>query len=230
MKVQYSHTQAVKYSKFAEGAFSWNFLEKQILKKHLEPVINSDKKILDAGCGTGRSTQLIVKLGAKEDNIIGTDVSSEMLNIAKESIQNIKFVRSDLAQLNLKNESVDIIVSNMVLHYLSLKELKAVTSNFYKWLTPGGYLLYVVVHPFRFKSNYDEYFVDSRKIEKTPWGTRNKYFPKKISDYINATINSGFELISVEEPIPVKTGRKVNPKEYKKYSTIPTRLVIKAKK
>jgi len=229
MKVKYTSTQAKKYEKFIENSFGWKYLEKPVLEKHLKPILSNTKKILDAGCGTGKSIELLIKLGAKEGNILGTDISQDMLNIAQKKLPNINFIQADLPELTLEKNSLDIILSNMMLQYLSKEEWQNVTKKFSKWLVKGGTLIFIVVHPVRFMSHYSNYFNEKSETEKTPWNTVIEYYPKKASDYINAVINAGLDVVCVEEPEPEKKRTK-STKDFKKYFTRPTRLMIKAVK
>lgn len=228
MKIKYSGKQASKYVQFAEGSFSWQFLEKPVIEKHLKPILKCDSKVLDAGCGTGRTIKLLLDLGAKSKNLIGADISPDVLEIARKSFPEIELIQADLANLKLPNKSLDLVLSNMTFHYMDQKDFEKTIRNVSKWLVRGGYLFFIAVHPLRFLSNYDRYFINETKMEKTPWGTEIEYFPKKLSDYINTVINSGFTLITVEEPMPISKKAKEYPKEYKKYTSAPTRLLVKA--
>lgn len=230
MKVKYSGTQAQKYKQFAEKSFSWKYLEKPVIQSHLKNKVDSSKKILDAGCGTGRSTRLLLDLGAKEENILATDISPAMLRQARRLFSGVKFIESDLVNLDFKENCFDIILSNMVLHYIDQKNLEKVIKKFASWLTSSGYLLFIVVHPLRFPENYSSYFEDGPKTEKTPWNTLIEYYPKKVSDYVNSVIESGLELLSLEEPKPLSESVQADSVEFNKYSSIPSRLVIEAKK
>ncbi len=230
MKVKYSGKQLGKYAQFAADSYSWKFLEKPAIERHLKHLLNNDTRVLDAGCGTGRTIKLLLHLGIQEKNLTGADISSEALNIARKFFPNLKLIRTNLPNLKLKNNSLDLVLSNMTFHYLNQKDFNRTIKNISKWLVNGGYLYYVVVHPLRFISNYKEYFVNKVKEEKTPWGTKIEYYPKKLSDYISTTINTNFDLVAVEEPTPVGKAAKKNKVEYKKYSTFPTRLLVKAVK
>ncbi len=230
MNIRYSGRQGQKYAQFAEKLFSWKYLEKPVIESHLKTLVVSHKRVLDAGCGTGRSTSLLLNLGFTKEHIVATDISSNMLEIAQSSLPRVKFIESDLLKLDFNDNSFDIILSNMVLHYLNQDDSRMIIKKFYNWLDHGGYLLFIVVHPFRFPANYSQYFDNEAKVEKTPWGTTMEYYPKKISDYVNAVIESGFELLKVDEPQALVEGKVESSEEYTKYSSIPTRLVIKAKK
>jgi ubiquinone/menaquinone biosynthesis C-methylase UbiE len=230
MKVKYSGKQATKYAQIADELYSWKFLEKPAIERHLKPLLKSNTKVLDAGCGMGRTIELILDLGVKEKNLIGSDISSDMLKVARKLFPNIKFLRANLPDLKLRNDSLDVVVSNMTLHYLNQKDFKKTIKNISKWLVKEGWLFFIVVHPLRFSSNYSDYNKKKVKVEKTPWGTEIEYYPKKISEYINEVINSGFELTCVEEPTPAGSQAKKNVEDFIKYSSIPTRLLVKARK
>ena len=230
VQVKYSGKQAAKYVQFAEKSYSWKFIERPSLERHLKPVLKNSFRALDAGCGTGRTLKLLLDLGLQEKNLIGVDVSPEMLRLARESFPDTRLIQADLANLRLPPKSLDLVVSDMVFHYLSGEDFKRTIESTSKWLVRGGYLLFIVVHPLRFASNYMAYFSDEPGIEKTPWGTKIEYYPKRFSDYIDTVLDSGFVLLRVEEPAPRGKEAQENKKEYKKYSSAPTRLLIKATK
>ena len=78
--------------------------------------------ILDLGCGTGN---LIIKLAKEfpESEIIGVDISTEILRIAKENVekqvinQKIKFEIGNAESLPFPNDSISLIVSSLSLHH-----------------------------------------------------------------------------------------------------------------
>jgi ubiquinone/menaquinone biosynthesis C-methylase UbiE len=47
--------QAVEYSDFANSSFSWLYLEKPLMDKVMSMVSVKNPKVLDAGCGMGRT-------------------------------------------------------------------------------------------------------------------------------------------------------------------------------
>jgi ubiquinone/menaquinone biosynthesis C-methylase UbiE len=179
MKIGYSGEQVRKYADFAEDSYSWRFLERSTMRKHLKSLVKENSHILDAGCGTGRSIRPLLELGAKPDNLIGTDISPEMLEIAQNAFPNVKFIQNNLQDLKLKKNCLDIVVSNMTFHYLNLKDFERTIKNISNWLVEGGICFFIVVHPLRFVNNHAEYFDDKIKMLKTTWGTEMEYYPKK---------------------------------------------------
>ncbi|MFA4931261.1 MAG: class I SAM-dependent methyltransferase, partial [Patescibacteria group bacterium] len=147
MDIKYTGDEALRYAKFIEKSFSWDFLEKPIIEERIKPLISDRTKILDAGCGSGRTVGLLMEMGARAENILATDVSPHMLKLAQDNYPGANFIESDLANLELPKESIDIVLSNMVLQYLDDNDLQKALNIFYHNLKSGSYLLFITVHP-----------------------------------------------------------------------------------
>src|SRR5919108_3231448 len=77
-------------------------------------------KVLDVGCGDGSFIKSMVMTGI-DANIIGTDVSLSMINIAKKNLNypRVELFLADAFKLPLKSESkFDLIHIDSVLHHL----------------------------------------------------------------------------------------------------------------
>lgn len=76
--------------------------------------ICKDKIVLDAGCGTGKFLNILEKDSQK---YIGIDLSEKQLDKAKSKSkkETSEFVCSNLSNINLKNDKVDLIVCSWVL-------------------------------------------------------------------------------------------------------------------
>ena len=75
---------------------------------------------LDAGCGNGRYTLALKKLGMKK--VVGIDFSERNLRDAKKrikkiGIKNVEFKKASVLSLPFKNNSFDFVFSNGVLHH-----------------------------------------------------------------------------------------------------------------
>lgn len=112
-----------------EIAFIQNFLSK------------NDNKILDIACGTGRHLIELKRIGY---DIIGVDISEKMLQIAKNKINNlkynIKFIQSNMQNLPLINQSIDMIIClfSSFCHLLTHVSQQKATSEIYRILRKGG--------------------------------------------------------------------------------------------
>lgn len=86
-------------------------LEKKAIIKLINSVDNLDT-VLDIPCGTGRITQLLLDLGY---NVIGADVSKDMIKIAQKKLNNydnlLDLYHCDLTNLPFENGKFDCITS-----------------------------------------------------------------------------------------------------------------------
>jgi ubiquinone/menaquinone biosynthesis C-methylase UbiE len=86
--------------------------------EHLESIGVKDKKTLDIGCGDGRHAKLLHEMGSS--NVIGVDINEQMIKMAIENNRGVGNMSFEVASGdNLQNEdnSVDVVISNFVLHY-----------------------------------------------------------------------------------------------------------------
>ena len=78
----------------------------------VEASMNKDVTILDLGTGTGFLARIVLK---HDFNVIGLDISEDMLAVAKKKAPDTTLVRGDAERIPLKDDSVDLIVSRWVL-------------------------------------------------------------------------------------------------------------------
>ncbi|MBI3354053.1 MAG: class I SAM-dependent methyltransferase [Nitrospirae bacterium] len=80
--------------------------------------VKEGELVLDVSCGTGNYSLELKRRGAR---VIGLDISSEMLSIAKKKAENeglnIDFIRADAAMPPFKNNSFDLITSILILEF-----------------------------------------------------------------------------------------------------------------
>ncbi len=114
--------------------------EFQFVPSYGEDVLNlldlqSARKILDLGCGTGDLTAKIKQSGAE---VIGMDASEEMLSIARTKYPDINFIHEDACALNVKEE-YDAIFSNAVFHWIDDQD--SLLERISRALVKGGELV-----------------------------------------------------------------------------------------
>lgn len=222
--------QAQKYSDFANESFSWSYLEKPLLDNLLSLLPFKNSKILDMGCGMGRTLKYLVDRKIPKENIIGVDICEDMLIIAQKNVPGVKIFKSDLTSFAAKDK-FDLITCTHVLHYLGAKDFKKALKNFYTLLSPGGILFFVITHPVRTtRHNLSEYFKRGWIVDHTPWGTVSPLFLRPVSDIVNETINAGFLIKSLEEPNISTDAKKADLTNYLKYSCCPSRIAVIASK
>ncbi len=125
-----------KYDDIARDWFNkrnkpWNFFLEFLLE--LEHKYETENPIngicCDLGCGTGRHTEL---LSIKSDLYIGTDLSHDMLIIAKENQINkeICFIQQwiccDIEHLPFRQKSITCIISIAVIHHILTEEKRKI--------------------------------------------------------------------------------------------------------
>jgi len=105
--------------------------------------LKKSEKILSVGCGTGELEFLI---GRKGNPIIGTDISSEALSIAKlhkidEKLNNVQFVQSSVLDLPFPDNYFDIGYAIEVFEHIEPDELKKVINEVRRVLKPNAKFL-----------------------------------------------------------------------------------------
>ncbi len=115
-------------------------------------VIKSTKKylkendiVLDFGCGTGKT---IVNIAGDVSEVHAIDISSKMIDVAKEKIEsmglkNVRLDNLDIFDRQLKEDSYDVIISFHVLHLL--EDLDSVLKRVHSLLKKDG--LFISVTP-----------------------------------------------------------------------------------
>tara|TARA_B100000214_G_scaffold358151_1_gene318406 strand:- start:105 stop:1181 length:1077 start_codon:yes stop_codon:yes gene_type:complete len=112
------------------------------------PILLEGLRVLDIGCGSGRDVYLLSQLVGKHGEVIGIDMTSEQLEIAKSyadyhsnkfGFENFNFYQGyieKLDMLDLEAHSFDLVVSNCVLNLSEDKQ--SVLLAIKKLLKPGG--------------------------------------------------------------------------------------------
>ncbi len=100
--------------------------------------LRGDETVLDAGCGTGRVTRLLLER-LPHGRVIAVDASAEMVARAREELAGLRadVRQADLAELVLaEGESVDAVFSNATFHWVP--DHDALFAALAAALYPGG--------------------------------------------------------------------------------------------
>ena len=91
-----------------------NFSDRLIFKMVKEKkLLNENSKVLDIGCGTGRH---LLEFSKFTSYVTGTDISSKMLDYAKEKLKNVseaKFIHGNWMENFTKEKEFDLVFASM---------------------------------------------------------------------------------------------------------------------
>ena len=104
--------------------------------------IKEGDHVLDLGSGAGNDCFVARTLLGESGHVTGLDFTDEMLekansNLQKTGFKNIDFIKGDIENIPLKNNSFDVVISNCVLNLVPDKQ-KAF-GEIYRTLKPGGH-------------------------------------------------------------------------------------------
>ena len=117
-------------------------------RKALYDYINQqDRKILDICTGTAANAIAVANL-KRDAEIIGIDISKEMLNIAakkvkKNGIDNIKLYQMDATDTKFKSKTFDTVLISLVLHEIPEELAEKILLEAKRVLKPEGRLLVI---------------------------------------------------------------------------------------
>ena len=130
--------------------------------------ININDSVLDIGCGAGNSTKIINDTGA---NVIGIDFSQKMIDQANSVYQDITFMQSDAENIPLEDNSIDVVVSNFVVHHLA--QPNKVFEEINRVLKPNGKFAFAVWGPNEEQSSLGAFFqafANHHELSELPHG------------------------------------------------------------
>jgi len=133
----------VDYTGMSEIYDSYRSYADDVIKKIVElGQISPGKKVLDLGCGTGNiSYQIKNKINT---DIIGVDVSTDMLKVARSKSVEVALADIDNQQLPFRDSSFDTVVAAYVIH--QIKNLNFMLSECYRVLRNGVLVLLTSSH------------------------------------------------------------------------------------
>lgn len=108
--------------------------------KHLMPWLpnRNDLTVVDLGSGTGFFTDI---LASQYQNVIGLDISTNMLQFAKANRNKaISWLEADAYKLPLQDNSIDFVYSNLMIQWCD--PLDKVIDEIMRVLKPGGLFIF----------------------------------------------------------------------------------------
>jgi ubiquinone/menaquinone biosynthesis C-methylase UbiE len=174
------------------------------LNKFIKLLGKPPKKILDAGCGTGKDIFYLSSYGYE---LFGVDLSLGMLKealIDTREKSNVHLLREDFRKTSYPDKSFDGVWCSASLVHLPHNEKKIAIEEFYRILKKGGILsigiqnLLNMNRLFRILKSYTKTqtisFLKGIKIGYAYYDKRHWFYPTKLS-LINLIKNTGFEIL-----------------------------------
>lgn len=103
--------------------------------------LHEGERVLDLGSGGGIDVLLSARRVGTSGFVYGVDMTDEMLslaraNAARAGAANVEFLKGEIEDLPLPDESVDVVISNCVVNLSTDKP--AVLAEIFRVLVPGG--------------------------------------------------------------------------------------------
>ena len=163
-------------------------LEQAIVWGILEAV--QPGRALDAACGTGRHARRLTELG---HDVVGVDLTTEMLSRARGRVPQAAFLEGDLRELPVPDGEFDLVVCGLALAHL--EDLGPAVAELARVLRPGGRLVVSLLHPFQAMLGWQAPFVDAS-------GRRGfvREHPHSHSEYLAAFDAHDLRVLGCAEP------------------------------
>lgn len=96
------------------------------------------RSVLDGGCGTGR---VAIELARRGIDVVGTDLDSDMISLARAKAPELSWVQADLSELDLPARFDAIVLAGNVIPYVAAGRRPAAVMACARHLVPGGRLI-----------------------------------------------------------------------------------------
>ena len=226
------------------------YLEKPAMQKLVPKRLGAEVLLL--GCGSGEEIETLRAANLDIAYLQGLDQASGLIDYAKLNYPEYTFVSSALEDW-VPERTYDLIYSSLTFHYV--EEWSKLFAKLSQALKDDGELLFSVQHPVKWGSEttrrksgnkfllgYEKQkttagftvwgdYLTPRRVEDVLFGKIPiTYYHKPISEMVNIFIRSGFEILTMVEPLPLPGTKKSHPDFYETYSKIPLFLIFKLRK
>lgn len=227
-----------------KGRNANDVIEIPTIRKMLPDLTN--KKVLELGCGYGENCEYFLEKGASY--VLGTDISNNMISIAKENIQNknCEFQILPMEDISKINNKFDIIISSLAIHYV--EDFEKLLNDVYNLLNNDGYFIFSQEHPIGTGTilntecnekdhlilgdkNYyivSDYSKNGKRVVNWNHCEVVKYH-RNFSYLINTIIKCNFKIEEILEPVPDEEILKIDSK-FKRQFDKPYFLFVKLSK
>lgn len=106
-------------------------------------IIDSDTQILDLCCGSGQTTQFLLKIS---QNVTGLDASPKSLQRARQNVPLASYVEAFAEEMPFADNLFDVVHTSVALHEMQPQQLRKIINEVYRVLKPGGVFTLVDFH------------------------------------------------------------------------------------
>ncbi|MGW6280529.1 class I SAM-dependent methyltransferase [Kribbella sp. NPDC055071] len=128
-------TVASSYAELVVDGADW---EDEAFDLLVKLVAGSGRRVLDVGCGPGRTTGMLAERGLR---VTGIDLSPGMIEVARRDRPELDFRVGSMTALDLADGSASGVVSWWSIIHLPRDVVPQAFAEFYRVLAPGGVLL-----------------------------------------------------------------------------------------
>lgn len=121
-------------------------------------------------------------------------------------------------------------ICSLALHYI--EEWKPLISELYRIMRKNGELIISTHHPFMDYLSLDKSSYFEKKLIEATWGRGSEneftvhYYTRSLTDLLKPIIESKFNIVSIEEPLPTQDIKQISPQIYERLSNKPGFLFI----
>ncbi len=201
--------------------------------EQIKKLTKKNDAIIDLGCGEGYMTR---RLKSIRPNIIGTDLSPEMVSAAATQDPSIKYLQVDLEERTTKLPTSHFSLAYSILVFMYLENIQVALKNIHKWIKPGGHLIITITHPcFYQQENFDwfqnetnepynlgDYFNERTTIRNIADKIKTHHIHRTMGNYIRTFYTNGFIVKDIIEPRSEETPTVV----LKKASKVPVYAIF----
>lgn len=170
----------------------------ELSHKHLDKILlqsfaaenKSNGKVIDLGCGPGQTTRFLYDCGITD--IIGTDISPSMIEVAKQIHPSISFEVADMLQLQYADRSFGSAIAFYAIVHFDYEQVKIALKEIKRVLKEKGQFL--------FSFHIGEETVHLDNFLEQPVNINFNFFD--TTKIIALLTEVGFELIDVIERQP----------------------------
>ncbi len=105
--------------------------------------IHSDSQVLDLCCGSGQTTEFLIK---NSQNVTGLDASPKSLQRARQNVPSASYVEAFAEEMPFADNLFDVVHTSVALHEMEPLQLQKIINEVYRVLKPGGVFTLVDFH------------------------------------------------------------------------------------